>query len=165
LGDDFLEQFIQQRMKDMMGREASGRVFGTVEHLKDGDQYLKAVDNQDKETCVLVLLFEPNAPGCTAALRALNDIARDHPRIKFCSVRPSAISMSANFRIGGVPALLSYQAGQVTGNFVKFTTELGFDFESSDLESFLVENGILNDRSLVPQVARNLKTYESSDSD
>jgi Phosducin len=99
-------------MKDMMGREASGRVFGTDEHLKDGVQYVKAVDKQDKETFVMVLLFEPNAPGCTAAFWVLDDLARDRPRIKFCSVSPSAISMSANYRIGGVPALQYYRAGQ-----------------------------------------------------
>ena len=42
--------------------------------------------------------------------------------------------MSGNFKEGGVPALLAYRAGQVVGNFVKLTNDLGREFETCDLE-------------------------------
>ena len=39
----------------------------------------------------------------------------------------------------GVPAILVYKSGELIGNFVRLTDELGEEFYSSDLESFLIE--------------------------
>ena len=54
----------------------------------------------------------------------------------------------------------------MTGNLVRLTDDLGQEFEESDLESYLVENGILTDRFLLPasvNVASN--GHQSSDDD
>lgn len=147
----------------MLNRESSRQKFGRVQVLADCEQFLSAVDGEDKSVTVVVLLHEPTSAGCSNAVRAIDDLAKDYPLVKFCSVRPSLISMSINFKMGGVPALLAYKNGQLVGNFVRLTDELGQEFESSDLESYLIEHGIFNDRTLVPPVARVVRN--SSDED
>lgn len=51
-----------------------------------------------------------------------------------------------------MPALLVYKKGQVIGNFVHMTDHLGMDFYSSDVETFLVEHGMLIDKNCVPLI-------------
>ena len=41
--------------------------------------------------------------------------------------------------LSGVPALLVYQKGELIGNFIRLSDELGDDFFATDVESFLVE--------------------------
>ena len=67
--------------------------------------------------------------------------------------------MSSKFKEGGVPAVLAYRRGQLFGNCVRFTVELGEEFEADEFESYLVEHEILNDRGLVPVTA----TYSSDE--
>ena len=38
-----------------------------------------------------------------------------------------------------MPALLVYKNGEVVGNFIKISAELGEDFYATDVESFLLE--------------------------
>ena len=40
---------------------------------------------------------------------------------------------------GGLPALLVYKGGQLIGNFVRVSDQLGDDFFAMDVESFLQE--------------------------
>ena len=137
--------------QEMVAKKSNRRTYGAVLSLKDGAQFLMAVDDdQEKDVNVLVLLYEPNAAGCSAALKALDWLARRHRRVKFCTARPSSMAMSADFGRAGVPALLSYRAGQLTGNFVQLGDDLGVEFDGHDLEAFLVERGILDDVSLMP---------------
>lgn len=146
----------------MLMRETNRLRFGSVHVIKDCDHFLQAVDAEDKSVSVLILLHEPASPGCLNALKAVESLAKDHVHVKFCTVRPSLISMSVNFKVSGVPALLAYKAGQLMGNFVRLTDELSDEFEACDLESYLVEHGILTDRHLVPSVVR---VQDSSDED
>ncbi|CAG0879375.1 unnamed protein product [Cyprideis torosa] len=50
----------------------------------------------------------------------------------------------------GVPALLIYKGGQLLGNFIRLRDEFGEDFFATDVETFLVSHGFLNDEKLVP---------------
>lgn len=147
----------------MLVREQNRSKFGTVHVLKDCDQFLSAIDGEDKTVSVLILLHEPNSPGCASAVRAIESLSKMHVHVKFCTVRPSLISMSLHFKVSGVPALLAYKGGQLLGNFVRLTDELTDDFEICDLESYLIEHGILNDRNLVPAAAHIV--HDSSDED
>nr|SVE87480.1 EOG090X08Y3 [Daphnia similis] len=145
-----IQNFIQQRMQQMLQRETTGVRFGSVHVIKDCNDFLTAVDGEDKSVSVIILLHEPNSPGCLSAIKALESLSKHYVHLKFCTVRPSLISMSANFKVSGVPALLAYKAGQLVCNLVRVTDELGEEFETCDLESYLIEHGILNDRKLVP---------------
>ena len=147
----------------MLFQEANQQRFGTVQILKDSEQFLMSIDGEDKNVYVIILLYEPNSDGCRCAIKSVEILARQYLHYKFCMVRPSFISMSDNFRIGGVPAILAYKAGQLLANFVKLTNDLGTDFESSDLESYLIEHGILNDRNLIPNLCDTQQNSDSSD--
>lgn len=152
------------QFQEMLNRETNRLRFGTVHVIKDCDHFLTAVDGEDKAVSVLILLHEPNSSGCLSALKAVESLCKDYVHVKFCTVRPSLISMSVNFKISGVPALLAYKAGQLMGNFVRLTNELGDEFEPCDLESYLIEHGILQDRHLVPSIAAQF-VQDSSDED
>lgn len=147
--------------QEMLLRETNRLRFGSVHVIKDCDHFLAAVDGEDKSVSVIILLHEPNSPGCLSAIKAVESLSKAYAHVKFCSVRPSLISMSTNFKVSGVPALLAYKSGQLVGNFVRMTDELGEEFATCDLESYLIEHGILNDRNLVPNVVQ----MESSDED
>nr|SVE92493.1 EOG090X08Y3 [Megafenestra aurita] len=164
MDESCIQEFVQQRMQEMLNRETNRLRFGTVHVIKDCDHFLAAVDEEDKAVSVLILLHEPNSSGCLSALKAVESLCKDYVHVKFCTVRPSLISMSVNFKISGVPALLAYKAGQLMGNFVRLTNELGDEFEPCDLESYLIEHGILQDRHLVPSIAAQF-VQDSSDED
>ena len=153
--------FIVIHLQEMLHRETNRLRFGSVHVIKDCDHFLAAVDGEDKSVSVIILLHEPNSPGCLSAIKAVESLSKAYTHVKFCTVRPSLISMSVNFKVSGVPALLAYKSGQLFGNFVRMTDELGEEFETCDLESYLIEHGIFNDRNLVPNVVQT----ESSDED
>ena len=135
--------------KEMVCKDnVSHKTFGSVVKLRDSDQFLAAVDDEDKGVCVVVLLYEPGRTGCNAALRSLHALARNYPKIKCCTVQPSLIAMSSRFESGGVPALLSYRAGQLTANLVRLTEVKSDDIEDQDFEFLLIEHGIVQDRLL-----------------
>ncbi|EFX82325.1 hypothetical protein DAPPUDRAFT_210764 [Daphnia pulex] len=161
MDESCIQDFVQQRMQEMLLRETNQLRFGSVHVIKDCDHFLAAVDGEDKSVSVIILLHEPNSPGCLSAIKAVESLSKAYTHVKFCTVRPSLISMSVNFKVSGVPALLAYKSGQLFGNFVRMTDELGEEFATCDLESYLIEHGILNDRNLVPNVVQT----ESSDED
>nr|SVE83753.1 EOG090X08Y3 [Daphnia pulex] len=161
MDESCIQDFVQQRMQEMLLRETNRLRFGSVHVIKDCDHFLAAVDGEDKSVSVIILLHEPNSPGCLSAIKAVESLSKAYTHVKFCTVRPSLISMSVNFKVSGVPALLAYKSGQLFGNFVRMTDELGEEFATCDLESYLIEHGILNDRNLVPNVVQT----ESSDED
>ena len=183
MDESCIQDFVQQRMQvsfktilvfycitlfqciefkqEMLLRETNQLRFGSVHVIKDCDHFLAAVDGEDKSVSVIILLHEPNSPGCLSAIKAVESLSKAYAHVKFCSVRPSLISMSTNFKVSGVPALLAYKSGQLLGNFVRMTDELGEEFATCDLESYIIEHGILNDRNLVPNVVQ----MESSDED
>lgn len=67
----------------------------------------------------------------------------------------STAGLSKHFKKRGVPALLVYKNGQVIGNFINVSDTLGTDFYASDVESFLLENGIIVDKNCVPKIIAN----------
>lgn len=76
----------------------------------------------------------------------------------------SVAGLSKHFKKEGVPALLVYKAGQVIGNFVHVTDYLGVDFYASDVETFLIEHGMLNDKNCVPAItSHNEHTLSDSE--
>lgn len=64
----------------------------------------------------------------------------------------STAGLSKHFKKRGVPALLVYKNGQVIGNFVNVSDTLGTDFYASDVENFLLENGIIVDKTNISKI-------------
>ncbi|XP_055312132.1 phosducin-like protein [Sitodiplosis mosellana] len=163
--DSILLQFQQQRMREMLERcGKQQKIFGTVFSLANGDEFLNAIDNEDKSVPVIVHIYENKLLACKTMNRCLDELAQNYKSVKFCKIFGSVAGMSANFKIGGIPALLVYKSGNLIGNFVRLSDELGGDeFFASDVESFLIEHAMLPDNSHVPIIVS--KTINGNDDD
>jgi hypothetical protein len=140
-------------------------------YLESGEEFLEALDNEDKSTLVMIHIYEHEVPGCEAMRGSLLCLAQEYPLVKFCCVRSGAISTSALFRGSALPALLVYKAGDLIGNFVRVTDQLGEDFFAVDVEALLQEYGLLPDKpaTVMPKTIRNgaivQHLHEDDDSD
>ncbi|XP_019937706.2 phosducin-like protein isoform X4 [Paralichthys olivaceus] len=154
--EDFLQHYRMQRIEEMRRQLCRGKRFEQVYELTSGEDFLEALDKEDKSTLVMIHIYEPDIPGCEAMSGSLLCLAQEYPLVKFCSVRSSAISTSALFRDSALPALLVYKEGDLIGNFVRLTDQLGEDFFAVDLEALLQEYGLLPDKPpMVPKTVRN----------
>ncbi|XP_063976358.1 phosducin-like protein [Diachasmimorpha longicaudata] len=162
LEDDFLLEYQRQRMKEMLAQATKLR-FGELINLANGDDFLKAIDDEDKAVTVVVHIYEKKVPGCEAMNGCLITLAEEYSYVKFCKILGSAAGLSKHFKKSGVPALLIYKNGQVIGNFVRVTENLGTDFYASDVEGFLLEHGIINDKNNVPKIIANSNDKDDSD--
>ncbi|KAK2587698.1 hypothetical protein KPH14_003813 [Odynerus spinipes] len=151
LADEFLLAYQKQRMKEMLAKAEKLR-FGKLIHLETADQFVEAIDNEDKSVTIVIHIYEDNIAGCEAMNGCLMSLAEDYPYVKFRKILGSVAGLSKHFKKKGVPALLIYKKGQLIGNFVQLTEQLGTDFYASDVESFLIEHGMLTDKSCVPAI-------------
>ncbi|KYN04742.1 PREDICTED: phosducin-like protein [Cyphomyrmex costatus] len=151
LTDEFLLEYQRQRMKEMLTKTEK-LCFGKVINLENTDQFLQAIDEEDKSVIVIVHIYEDNVSGCEAMNGCLISLAEEHPYVKFCKILGSVAGLSKQFKKFGIPTLLVYKNGQVIGNFVHVTDHLGVDFYSSDVEAFLIEHGILADKNCIPLI-------------
>ncbi|EFN84295.1 phosducin-like protein [Harpegnathos saltator] len=151
LADEFLLEYQRQRMKEMLSK-AEKLQFGKVINLESTDQFLQAIDEEDKSVTIIVHIYEDNIPGCEAMDGCLISLAEEYPHVKFCRILGLTAALSTQFKKFGTPALLVYKEGQLIGNFVHVTDHLGIDFYSSDVEAFLIEHGILTDKNCIPLI-------------
>ncbi|XP_068430344.1 phosducin-like protein [Clinocottus analis] len=154
--EDFLQHYRLQRIEEMRRQLCSGKRFARVCELSGGEDFLEALDEEDKSTLVMIHIYESDIPGCESMSGSLMCLAQEYPLVKFCSVRSSAISTSALFRDSALPALLVYKASELIGNFVRVTDQLGEDFFAVDVEALLQEYGLLPDKTaVVSKTVRN----------
>uniref|UniRef100_A0A667WZA5 Phosducin-like n=2 Tax=Myripristis murdjan TaxID=586833 RepID=A0A667WZA5_9TELE len=164
--EDFLQHYRMQRIEEMRRQLCRGKRFEQVYELTSGEEFLEALDKEEKSTLVIIHIYEPDVPGCEAMSGSLLCLAQEYPLVKFCSVRSSAISTSALFRGSALPALLVYKGGDLIGNFVRVTDQLGEDFFAVDLEALLQEYGLLPDKPvLIPKTVRNGAILQHTQSD
>lgn len=165
LGDTFLLQYQEKRMKEMLDKYSKLPSFGKLFSLKDSGEFLDAIDNEHKSVTVIIHIYENNIPGCEAMNGCLTCLSEEFPKVKFCKIYSSVAGMSQRFKSGGVPALLIYKGGQLIGNFVRVTDDLGTDFFAEDVEAFLTEHGVLPDKSCVPKIIQQSSSKSSEDDD
>lgn len=165
LDDDFLENYMAQRMREMMAKTNQTKKFGNVVDLADGEAFLNQIDEEDKSVTVIIMIYEPGAEGCEAMNGCVECLAQDYPSVKFCRILSSAAGLSKHFKASGIPALLIYKAGQVLGSFVRMTDQLGTDFFAPDVESILAEHGLLPDREAVPSIIRGPQKHNDGGDD
>lgn len=166
LDDDFLETYMQKRMQEMMSeRSQHVKKFGQVINLYTGDSFLDNVDQEDKRVTVIVMIYEPNVDGCAAMNGSIECLASEYTNVKFCKILSTAAGLSKHFKASGVPALLIYKAGQLMGSFVRMTDEFGEDFFANDVESFLIQHGMLPNKEDIPSIIRGPAIGGDDDSD
>ncbi|XP_076835869.1 phosducin-like protein [Brachyhypopomus gauderio] len=162
----FLQQYRQQRMDEMRRQLSGGRRFERVIAISSGEEFLHAVDEEARSTLVLVHIFEPDVPACHAMEGSLLCLALQYPQVKFCQARGSVLGTSALFRSSALPALLLYRGGELVGNLVRVSDQLGDDFYATDVEALLQEYGLLPDKAPPPTSSiRNAAVTCAADSD
>ncbi|XP_062409947.1 phosducin-like protein [Sardina pilchardus] len=144
--EEFLEQYRQQRMAEMRLALDGGRRFNQVVDLGSGEEFLQAVDEEGRGTLVIIHIYEPEVLACQAMEGCLLCLAQQYPLVKFCRVLGSDIGTSEQFRNSALPALLMYRNGELVGNLVRVSDQLGEDFYATDVEAMLQEYGLLPDK-------------------
>ncbi|XP_078082701.1 phosducin-like protein [Mustelus asterias] len=164
--EEFLEQYRKQRMEEMREHLYSGKHFEEIYELDSSQAFLDTIDKEEKNTLIMVHIYEDDHPGCEAMNGCLICLATEYPVVKFCKVRSSVIGASARFTGNALPALLVYKCGDLIGNFVRITDQLGYDFFAVDLEAFLREYGVLPEKDVVsPTSIQSASVSRSDDSD
>lgn len=163
LNDEFLLEYQKKRMAEMMSQNQHNLKFGGLIVLKDGSEFLKAIDQEHKAVKVVVHIYEDNVDACRAMNDCLKVLAKTYDSVKFCAILGSRAGMSRDFKISGVPALLIYKGGQLVGNFVRLSDDLGNDFYPEDVQGYLVEHGMLEDKTCKPLIIKNAESDEESD--
>ncbi|XP_037032050.1 phosducin-like protein [Bradysia coprophila] len=157
LNSDAMLAFQRERMMEMLKVNGQLKTFGQVISLRNGDEFLNAIDMENKNTTVIVHIYENNLAACEMMDKCLHTLAKEYVYVKFCRIASSVAGMSKHFKISGIPALLVYKAKNLIGNFVRVSDELGGDvFFPSDVESFLIENAMLPDKTHVPALVNNV---------
>lgn len=155
LNDEFLLEYQKKRMQEMMEQNKHNIVFGKLFYLKNGQEYLDAIDKENKNVQILIHLYEDHIESCRTMNACLVDLSKLYNNVKFCSIVASRAGLSRDFKINGLPALLIYKSGQLVGNFVRLTDDLGNDFCAEDIQNYLVEHGMLEDKSCTPALIRS----------
>jgi len=158
--DDFLMAYRMNRMKEMLAQTEHNLKFGNLIYLNSGDEYLNAIDKEHKAVKIIIHIYENNNQACQIMNTCLVALSKAYKEVKFCCIIASHAGLSREFKSNGVPALLVYKAGMVVGNFVRLSDELGVEFDESDVQSFLVEHGMLEDKSLQPLAIRTGDTQD-----
>ncbi|XP_012058784.1 PREDICTED: phosducin-like protein [Atta cephalotes] len=99
LTDEFLLEYQKQRMKEMLAKTEK-LCFGRVIDLENTDQFLQAIDGEDKSVIIIVHIYEDNVSGCEAMNGCLISLAEEYPYIKFCKILGLLIthSISSKFK-------------------------------------------------------------------
>lgn len=163
--DSILQEFQRKRMLQMLNKCGHKlKRFGTVYSLTNGDEFLNAVDQEDKLVTVIVHIYEPKLLACKTMNKCLDELAQNYPNVKFCKIASTVAGMSKNFKVGGIPALLVYKGGSLIGNFIRMSDDLGGDeFFTSDVENFLIEHSMLPDKSHLPIIVNNGNNSDDDD--
>ena len=161
-----MHDYMETRMRQMIDDSNSKKKhFGNVVDLSDGDAFLRAIDKENADVVVLICIYEHDSQPCKLMLKHLDSLAKDYPMYKFCKILSTTAGVSQKFTASGVPAILVYQNGELVTNFVRISDTLGEDFFAADVESYLVEHGVLKDKDLVPSIIRGPAVTATNDSD
>ncbi|XP_074067739.1 phosducin-like protein [Macrotis lagotis] len=148
--EEFLQQYRKQRMDEMRQQLHSGHhQFRQVFEITSGEAFLDTVDKEQKSTLIVIHIYEDDIPGTEAMNGCMICLAAEYTSVKFCRVKSSLIGASSRFTSNALPALLIYKGGELIGNFVRVTDQLGEDFFAVDLEAFLQECGLLPEKEMV----------------
>ncbi|XP_064420359.1 phosducin-like protein isoform X2 [Latimeria chalumnae] len=163
--EEFLQQYRRQRMEEMRKQLYTGKRFESVYELSSGEEFLDTIEREQKNTLVMIHIYEDDIPSCESMNGCLICLAAEYPVVKFCRIKSSAIGASSRFTENALPALLVYKGGELIGNFVRISDQLGMDFFAVDLEAFLRECSLLPEKDVViaTSIRNALVTCNSED--
>ena len=82
LDDDYLREFMERRMREMMVAKQPNKRFGFLADLSGGEEFLDAIDKEDKAVTVVVFIYEDGTAGCEPMHKALRTVSKDYPATK-----------------------------------------------------------------------------------
>lgn len=85
MAGEFLLEYQKQRMLEMMSKAEKLR-FGSIFNLEDTEQFLKAIDDEDKSVTIIIHIYQKDVPGCVAMNGCLLTLAQEYPFVKFCKI-------------------------------------------------------------------------------
>lgn len=147
MNEESLLEFQKKRMLEMLEMSGGFRKFGSVISLASGDEFLQAIDSENKNVTIIIHIYEEKYRACRTMNSCFDKLAEDYPCVKFCKILSNATNLSKNFKTNALPTLLIYKNGQIIGNFIRLSDELGDDFFTSDIENFLIEHSLLTDKA------------------
>lgn len=156
MSDDFLLQYQKQRMVEMLALTGKLPIFGSLINIANGEDFLKSVDEEQTTVTIIIHIYDSFSTACKNMNKALSKLATEYNNVKFCKFISTAAGLSLFFKSNGVPALLVYKGGHMIGNFVRVTDDLSDEFNSSDVEGFLVEAGMLPDKTCISAMGAGL---------
>ena len=126
LDDDFLKDFMEARMKEMMERtQNTTKRFGSVIQLESGEGFLDCSEREDEKVTVVVMVYDPRVEGCEAMAGCLEVLAPQYLHIKWCKILSTAPGFSSHlskqFKTTALPALLIYRAGEICSSSLHST--------------------------------------------
>ena len=152
--EEFLQQYRKQRMEEMRQQLYQGPQFKQVFEIPSGEGFLDMIDKEQRSTLIMVHIYEDGIPGTEAMNGCMLCLAAEYPAVKFCRVRSSVIGASSRFTRNALPALLIYKGGELIGNFVRVTDQLGKAGERASPGFWAnspMEQGLLEVISAMPQ--------------
>ncbi|CAH8584862.1 unnamed protein product [Schistosoma rodhaini] len=146
--DEFLTQYRQNRINELRKANESLPTFNKIYDLV-ADTFIDEIDNTNKDTTVIVFIYENGNKSCAKVNTCLEKIFQSYPHVKFCRIRASEAHLSHRFSRCGVPAIVVYKNGELIGNLLSITKDLDLEFCPNDLENYLIEYGFLPDKTVV----------------
>lgn len=142
--DEFLKEYHEKRLaqlRKVMEEKITQKMpqFGVLFDLKSSDDLLNVIEKEDKETIVIVHLYDPNLQACVLMNNCLQCLAQQYKFVKFCKVLSSNAGLSLQFKLNALPALQVYKNGSLIGNYIKMQEQLDQIFYTADVENFLIE--------------------------
>ncbi|XP_056647720.1 phosducin-like protein [Diorhabda sublineata] len=162
LNDDFLLTYQKKRMQEMIDNTNIRLKFGNLLYLNNGHEFLDAIDKEHKAATIIVHIYE-DTEACRTMNLCLKSLCKLYDNVKFCCMKGSAAGISQQFKSDGVPAILVYKAGNLVGNFIRLSDELGNSFLPEDVQNYLVEHGLLEDKSCTPELISSADNNIDSD--
>ncbi|CAI2169861.1 624_t:CDS:2 [Funneliformis geosporum] len=142
--DEVLKKYRDQRLNEIKDATNTNKSlkkrFGSLKEISS-NQYVKAIDNEASNVCVIVHLYENSNPQCRLLNECLIYLARKFVGAKFLRI----LAHDLEFDPIGLPALLVYKNGELIANLVKITEEIGeTNFDSDIVEEVLIRYGAIN---------------------
>ncbi|CAL8086602.1 unnamed protein product [Calicophoron daubneyi] len=145
--DEFMVIYRQKRMHELKSVLDHLPVYEEVFELT-AENFVSEIDQAPGGVTVVVHIHEQENRACTKVNECFKELCKEYPHVKFCRIRASNAHLSYEFSRSGVPAILVYKKGELIGNLLKITQELGEEIYTNDLENYLIERGFLPDRTL-----------------
>ncbi|KAM5149025.1 phosducin [Mantella aurantiaca] len=146
--ENCLQKYRKQCMQDMHQRLSFGPKYGYLCDLKSGDEFLEAIEKEQKSTTVIVHIFSDEIKACESLNNCLTCLALEYPTVKFCKIKSADTGAGERFSIEVLPTILVYKAGELISNFINVTENLNEEFFAVDVEAFFNEYGLLPEKEM-----------------